>query len=98
MPILGSTSTWRIATAAVLTIASSLLLSQVIAGDKTRSSSNPKTSVKQASPTRVDGIMAATPASGTIDANNQSVTYTDGPTAPNALVKSKSGTALPTQH
>ena len=73
MRIPSSRSSWRIITAALLIIASSFLLSEAVANSKQRAKS----------PTRIDGPAAATPASGTIDTMHQSLTYTDGPTAPN---------------
>ena len=79
MRILRSTSNWRIVTAVILIITSCVFLSEAFAKGKARSSSN----ALSRAPISKAGPMAATPPSGTIDQNNQSITYTDGPTAPN---------------
>lgn len=73
-------SIWRTLTVLLLVIASCFLHSEAIAKSRARSASILSAKGTKATPT---GISAATPPSGTIDANNQSLTYTDGPTAPN---------------
>ena len=75
-----SASIWRPITVLALFVSSWFLLSEAIAKNKTRSAGTRSTNASPATPGR---ISAATPPSGTIDTTNQSLTYTDGPTAPN---------------
>ncbi len=70
-----SKSIWRTVIVSTLFISSWFLLSEAIAKSRTQSTKVNRTGAKP--------ILAAAPASGTIDPANQSVTYTDGPTAPN---------------
>src|SRR5947209_1340033 len=82
MRILRSTSVWRTVAALLLVLASFVFLSEAVAKSRTRATSNG--SVSKVSPAAGIGIVpAAVPASGTVDTTNQSLTYTDGPTAPN---------------
>jgi PKD repeat protein len=80
MRILRSTSIWRTTAALFLVLASFVFLSEAVAKNRTRAGRN--ASILRVSPTAPIGITAV-PASGTIDTANQSLTYTDGPTAPN---------------
>lgn len=78
MRIPSSTSSWRMVIALVLIVSGCLFLSEAVAKSRGRATS--RAAADKISP---NGPAAATPASGTIDPSNPSLTYTDGPTAPN---------------
>src|SRR5882757_2090652 len=81
MRILIKTSNWRIFTAIILVISSCFLLSESFAkGNRTRTTS--KTSLAKVSPS-APNVPTATPSGGTLDPSTPTLTYTDGPTAPN---------------
>ncbi|HZR79147.1 MAG TPA: PKD domain-containing protein [Chthoniobacterales bacterium] len=82
MQIIKSPLGWRIITALILIIASCCFLSEAIAKTR-RTSTSTRISATKVSPGTPTSPAAAMPASGTLDATNRSLTYTDGPTVPN---------------
>jgi len=81
MQILMKKSNWRVLTAIILVISSCLFLSESFAkGNRARTTT--KLAPAKISPS-APIVPTATPSGGTLDSSTPTLTYTDGPTAPN---------------